>query len=91
MQIDTVHVRRDDAQHVVATARAFSLTSPARRSDATAGFTPVETLVSALGPCWPTSLQMVAELSGVPGTDMAIHLSGVRRDQPPQAAWVTYE
>jgi uncharacterized OsmC-like protein len=90
MQNYAVDVRRDNEQHVVATTRDFSLTLGARRGDATAGFNPVETLLSALGACLLTALQMVAELSRVPIAGMAIHLTGVRQDQPPQLVSVTY-
>ena len=90
MQPYAVHVRRDDQQHVAATTRQFSLTLGARRADATAGFNPVDTLLSALGSCLLTALQMLAERSRVPMTGMAVQLTGVRRDQPPQLASVTY-
>ena len=38
-----------------------------------------------------TALQMVADLSRVPITGMAIQLTGMRQDQPPQLVSVTYE
>ncbi|NMP24641.1 hypothetical protein HIJ39_20205, partial [Sulfobacillus sp. DSM 109850] len=47
MQTYAVAVRRNNAQHVVATTRDFSLTLGARRGDATAGCNPVEMLLSA--------------------------------------------
>jgi uncharacterized OsmC-like protein len=90
MQTYVVDVQRDNEQHAVATTRYFSLTVGARRGDATAGFNPVETLLSALGACLLTTLQMVAELWRIPVTGMAIHLTGVRQDQPPQLLSVTY-
>ena len=66
MQTYVVDVRRENEQHVVATTRDFSLTLGARRGDATAGFNPVETLLSAMASCLLTAVQMVAELSRVP-------------------------
>jgi putative redox protein len=91
VQTYAVHVRRQDVKHAVATTREFSLTIGANRGDASAGFNPVETLLSALGSCLLTSLQMVAELSRVPVAGMAIQLTGVRQDQPPQLVSVTYQ
>jgi putative redox protein len=78
MQTYVVDVQRDNEQHAVATTRYFSLTVGARRGDATAGFNPVETLLSALGACLLTALQMVADLSRVSATGMAIQMTGVR-------------
>lgn len=43
-----------------------------------------------MGSCLLTALQMVAERSRVPITGMAIQLTGVRHDQPPQLVSVTY-
>ena len=90
MQTYEVQMRRESAQQVIARTRDLSLTLGAKRGDAGAGFNPVETLLSALGACLLTALQMVAELSRVPVTGMAIHLTGVRQDQPPQLVSVTY-
>ena len=91
MQTYVVDVRRENEQHVVATTRDFSLTLGARRGDATAGFNPVETLLSAMASCLLTAVQMVAELSRVPIAGMAIQMTGVRQDQPPQLVSVTYQ
>ncbi|MDA8206953.1 MAG: OsmC family protein [Thermaerobacter sp.] len=91
MQTYEVQMRRESAQQVIARTRDLSLTLGAKRGDLEAGFNPVETLLSALGACLLTALQMVAELSRVPVTGMAIHLTGVRQDQPPQLVSVTYQ
>ena len=91
MQTYEVQMRRESAQQVIARTRDLSLTLGAKRGDPGAGFNPVETLLSALGACLLTALQMVAELSRVPVTGMAIHLTGVRQDQPPQLVSVTYQ
>jgi putative redox protein len=81
----------ESGQHVVAAAREFSLTLGARRSDATAGFNPVETLLSAVGACLLTALQMVAELSQIRLNAMGIRVTGTRQDKPPQLVAVTYQ
>jgi len=47
MQEYSMTVSRQDVNHAVATTRSFSLTLGARRGDLTAGFNPVETLLSA--------------------------------------------
>jgi putative redox protein len=90
MQTYEVQVRRENAQQVIARTRDLSLTLGAKRGDPDAGFNPVETLLSAVGACLLTALQMVAERSRVPITGMAIQLTGVRQDQPPQLVEVTY-
>ncbi len=66
MQTYEVQMRRESAQQVIARTRDLSLTLGAKRGDLEAGFNPVETLLSALGACLLTALQMVAELSRVP-------------------------
>ena len=43
-----------------------------------------------MGSCLLTAVQMVAELSRVPIAGMAIQMTGVRQDQPPQLVSVTY-
>ena len=91
MQTYEVQMRRQSAQQVIASTRDLSLTLGAKRGDPEAGFNPVETLLSALGSCLLTALQMVAELSRVPITGMAIQLTGARQDQPPQLVSVTYQ
>jgi len=91
MQNYEVTVRRQSGQHVVAAAREFSLTLGAKRGDGTAGFNPVETLLSAVGACLLTALQMVAELSQIPLEGMVVQLNGTRQDKPPQLVAVTYQ
>ncbi len=91
MQTYEVQMRRESAQQVIARTRDLSLTLGAKRGDLEAGFNPVETLLSALGACLLTALQMVAELSRVPIAGMAIQMTGVRQDQPPQLVSVTYQ
>jgi putative redox protein len=90
MQTYQVQVRRENAQQVVATTRAFHLTLGAKRGDETAGFNPVETLLSAMGACVLTSLAMVANLSRVPIERMAIEVTGTRQDKPPRLVSATY-
>ncbi len=90
MQEYRVTVTRHDANHAVATTRSFSLTLGARRGEVTAGFNPVETLLSAMGSCLLTSLQMVAELSRLPIDDTAITLTATRDDRPPRLVAISY-
>jgi len=57
----------------------------------TAGFNPVETLLSAMGSCLLTSLQMVAELSRLPIDEAAITLTAIREDRPPRLVAISYQ
>lgn len=91
MQTYTVQITRKSAQHVVATVRDVHLTLGAHREDATAGLNPVETLLSAMGACLLTALQMVAELSQVPIEGMALRVTGTRQDKPPLLVSATYQ
>jgi len=90
MQYYEVVVTRQDAEHAVAQTREFALTLGARRGDSEAGFNPVETLLSAMGSCLLTSLQMVAELSRVPVDGMTISLAATREDRPPRLVAIHY-
>lgn len=90
MQTYQVQVRRKNAQQAVATTRTFHLTLGAKRGDETAGFNPVETLLSAMGTCLLTSLAMVAELSRVSLEAMEIEVTGTRQDKPPRLVSATY-
>ncbi|AEJ41863.1 hypothetical protein TPY_3711 [Sulfobacillus acidophilus TPY] len=90
MQEYSVTVSRQDVNHAVATTRSFSLTLGARRGDLTAGFNPVETLLSAMGSCLLTSLQMVAELSRLPIGETAMTLTAIREDRPLRLVAISY-
>jgi len=90
MQTYQVQVRRENAQQVIARTRTFQLTLGAKRGDETAGFNPVETLLSAMGACLLTSLAMVAELSRVPLEGMEIEVTGTRQDKPPRLVSANY-
>jgi len=91
MQTYQVQVTRVDPQHVRAVTRSFDLTLGAKRADETAGFNPVETLLSALGSCLLTGLALVADLSQIPMDAVAIHLEATRQDRPPKLVSIRYQ
>ncbi|MGC8487841.1 MAG: OsmC family protein [Clostridia bacterium] len=91
MQTYEVQLTRNNTQHVIARTREWSLTLGAKRGDPTAGFNPVETLLSALGACLLTAVQLVADLSHVPITSIAIRVTATRQDKPPQLVSLGYE
>jgi putative redox protein len=90
MQNYRVRVERTDSSHARASVREFELRLGARRADPTAGFNPVETLLSALGDCLLTALDFVAELSKVPLTGAWIELEATRQDKPPSLTRIHY-
>ncbi|PSR20848.1 MAG: osmotically inducible protein C [Sulfobacillus acidophilus] len=91
MQTYEVCIRRLDAATVQASARSFSVVLGGKRADETAGMNPVETLLSSLGACLLTSLAMVAELSHITMTEVAIRVSATRQDRPPRLIRASYE
>ena len=76
--------RQPDGDNVVAEVRDFSLTLGSKAGDASVGFNPVETLLSAAGACITSSLGLVAKNSDVAIDDMRITVTGTRQSDPPQ-------
>ena len=83
-------VRQADGIRTVARVRDFSIVLGAHRGDASAGFNAVETLLSAAGACLTSSLNMVAELSGVRLLDLEVDVSATRQDKPPTLTEIRY-
>jgi len=83
-------VRQPDGIRTAVTVRDFSIVLGAHRGDASAGFNAVETLLSAVGACLTSSLNMVAELSRVQLIEMEVDVSGVRQDKPPTLTEIRY-
>ncbi len=54
-----------------------------KRTDLTAGFNPVETLLSVVGTCFLTALAFVADLSHVSIGKTSMTVEATRRDRPP--------
>lgn len=90
MQTYEVRIARQDAIHVQATVRDFTLQLGAKRGDAGAGFNPVETLLSAVGTCFLTALAFVAELSHVCIDNAVMTLEATRQDRPPIVVGIRY-
>lgn len=90
MQNYRVRVERTDPLHARASVRDFELQLGARRADPTAGFNPVETLLSALGDCLLTALDYVAELSKITVAEAWIELEATRQDKPPSLIRIRY-
>ncbi len=85
-----VHVERADPLHVNAKVRDFEIRLGARRADPTAGFNPVETLLSAMGACLLTAIAFVAEASHIPLAGARIELEATRQDHPPILTQIRY-
>ncbi len=90
MQTYSVEVRRTDSYHARADVRDFTLPLGARRADPTAGFNPVETLLSAVGDCLLTSLAHVAESSRVAIEEAAVEVAAMRQEKPPLLTHIRY-
>ncbi len=78
-----VQVDRVSPTHVRATVRNFQMELGGKRADLTAGFNPVETLLSAVGTCFLTALAFVAELSHVTLGSTSMTVEATRQDRPP--------
>ncbi|WP_123106148.1 OsmC family protein [Acidithiobacillus sulfuriphilus] len=92
MQQQTYHVRveRIDPLHVNASVRDFEIRLGAKRADPTAGFNPVETLLSSMGACLLTAIAFVAEASHIPLAGARIELEATRQDRPPILTQIHY-
>ncbi|MBU2769453.1 OsmC family protein [Acidithiobacillus ferrivorans] len=77
-----VRVERTDSLHVNASVRDFEIQLDAKRADPTAGFNPVETLLSSMGACLLTAISFVAEASHIPLAGARINLEVTRQDCP---------
>lgn len=82
MQNYRIRVERIDPSHAQASVRHFELLLGAKRGDPTAGFNPVETLLSALDDCLLTALDFGAELAKIPIAKAWIELEATRQDNP---------
>lgn len=82
MQNYRIRVERIDPSHAQASVRHFELLLGAKRVDPTAGFNPVETLLSALDDCLLTALDFGAELAKIPIAKAWIELEATRQDNP---------
>ena len=78
-----VQVARMSPTHVRATVRNFQMELGGKRADLTAGFNPVETLLSAVGACLLTALAFVADLSHVTIGNASMTVEATRQDRPP--------
>jgi putative redox protein len=90
MQNYRIRVERIDPSHAQASVRHFELLLGAKRGDPTAGFNPVETLLSALGDCLLMALDFVAELAKIPIAKAWIELEATRQDKPPVLTLIRY-
>lgn len=90
MQSYTVEVRRLDPYHARAEVRDFTLALGARRADPSAGFNPVETLLSAVGDCLLTSLAHVADGSRVAIEAASVEVEAMRQENPPLLTHIGY-
>ena len=87
----TIEAKRSaDKQHLTTRVREFELELGAHRGDLSAGFNPVETLLSALAACLTTSLGMVAELSHIDLEDVKLNITATRQDKPPVITGIHY-
>lgn len=82
--------RSQDGFHVRSSVRNFNLELGAHRGDPNVGFNAVETLLSAVGACFSTSLSMVAELSRVRIDKLRMTVSAERQDKPPRINEIRY-
>ena len=85
-----VRVERTDSLHVNASVRGFEIQLGAKRADPTAGFNPVETLLSSMGACLLTAISFVAEASHIPLAGARIELEATRQDRPPILTHIRY-
>ncbi|MGC9217612.1 OsmC family protein [Acidithiobacillus sp.] len=85
-----VRVERTDSMHVTASVRGFDIPLGAKRADPTAGFNPVETLLSAMGACLLTAISFVAEASHILLAGARIELEATRQDRPPVLTDIRY-
>jgi len=90
VQTYAVRVERIDEGHARAAVRDATLTLGARRADPSAGFNPVETLLSACGDCLLTAVQHIAGLSRAVIADARVDLEAQRQDKPPRLTEIRY-